>query len=642
MDLSALTSYWWILVILLCIVLYKIILRFLFGMVIVPEDRIGLVTKKFVLFGSNKELPDGRIIAIKGEAGFQGRALAPGLYFWKWVWQYEITFQPFTIIPEGKIGLVLAKDGFPIPTGNILGRRVDCDTFQDAVKFLENGGQRGRQTTYITSGSYRINTLLFTVSITEMIRIGESKVGIVTTLDGKPIEAGQIAGKQIEGHNNFQDFDRFIINGGSRGLQPQVILAGSYNLNPWAVLIEETPMMEIPIGFVGVVISYIGQEGHDLTGVDFKHGNIVEKGYKGVWLEPLGPGKYPINKYIMKVEQVPTTNLVLNWASARSEAHNLDKNLSTITVRSKDGFPFNLDVAQIIHVPTTEAPKVIARFGNMVNLVSQVLEPTIGNYFRNSAQDSDVIAFLSTRKERQESAKAHIKKVLDEYNVNAVDTLIGDISPPDSLMKTLTDRKIAEEQKVTYDTQKRAQETRQGMEKETAIADMQKDIVKAQQSVEIAERTANATVKKAEGDAAGVKLAVGAEAEAIKLRAHGEAEATMARAKAESEATKLKASAQAEQISLTGNAEAGKVLALGKSTAEAYELAVKALGGENFTRYKITEELSKGHIKLIPDILIGSGSSAGNGAGGGSAMDGLLGLKLMEMMDPGKKIKEEK
>ena len=288
--------------------------------------------------------------------------------------------------------------------------------------------------------------------------------------------------------------------------------------------------------------------------------------------------------------------------------------------------------AQIIHVPTTEAPKVIARFGNMVNLVSQVLEPTIGNYFRNSAQDSDVIAFLSSRKERQESAKEHIKKVLDEYNVNAVDTLIGDIVPPDSLMKTLTDRKIAEEQKVTYETQKKAQETRQGMEKETAIADMQKDIVKAQQSVEIAERTANATVKKSEGDATSVKLAVSAEAEATKLRAFAEAEATKARAEAESEAIKLKASAQAEQITLTGNAEAEKILAIGKSTAESYQLAVKALGGENFTRYKITEELSKGHIKLIPDVLIGGGKE-----GGANAIDGLLGLKLMDMIEPNKK-----
>jgi len=625
-------GYWWVLLLILCIALYKIILRFLFGMVIVPEDKIGLVTKKFVLFGDHKELPDGRIIATLGEAGFQAKTLAPGLYFWMWVWQFEVSMEEFTVIPEGKIGLVLSKDGAEIQTGSILAKRVDCDNFQDAEKFLNNGGMRGRQTTYITAGSYRINTMLFNISITDMIRIQESRVGIVTTLDGLPIEAGQIAGKLVDGHNNFQDFDTFLNNRGNRGLQPQVILAGSYNLNPWAVQIEEIPMTEIPIGYVGVVISYIGQEGKDLTGVEFKHGNIVEKGHKGVWLEPLGPGKYPINSYTMKVELVPTTNLVLNWATARSEAHNLDKNLSTITVRSKDGFPFNLDVAQIIHVPTTEAPKVIARFGNMVNLVSQVLEPTIGNYFRNSAQDSDVIAFLSSRKERQESAKEHIKKVLDEYNVNAVDTLIGDIVPPDSLMKTLTDRKIAEEQKVTYETQKKAQETRQGMEKETAIADMQKDIVKAQQSVEIAERTANATVKKSEGDATSVKLAVSAEAEATKLRAFAEAEATKARAEAESEAIKLKASAQAEQITLTGNAEAEKILAIGKSTAESYQLAVKALGGENFTRYKITEELSKGHIKLIPDILIGGGKE-----GGANAIDGLLGLKLMDMIEPNKK-----
>ncbi|TCC88192.1 flotillin family protein [Pedobacter frigiditerrae] len=629
---SLILNYWWVLVALMCIVLYKYILRFLFGMVIVPEDRIGLITKKFVLFGSDKELPDGRIIAVKGEAGFQGKTLAPGLYFGMWFWQYSVTMEQFTIIPEGQIGLIMAKDGAEIPTGNILGQRVDSDNYQDAVKFLENGGQRGRQTAYITSGSYRINTMLFQVSLTNMIRIQESMVGIVTTLDGLPIEANQIAGKLVDGHNNFQDFDAFIKTGGNRGLQPQVILAGSYNLNPWAIQMEEIPMTEIAIGYVGVVISFIGQDGNDLTGADFKHGNIVGKGSKGVWLEPLGPGKYPINKYIMKVELVPTTNLVLNWASARSEAHNLDKNLSTITVRSKDGFPFNLDVAQIIHVPTTEAPKVIARFGNMVNLVSQVLEPTIGNYFRNSAQDSDVIAFLSTRKERQESAKEHIRKVLDEYNVNAVDTLIGDIVPPESLMKTLTDRKLAEEEQKTYQTQKMAQEQRQGMEKETAIADMQKDIVKAQQSVEIAERTASATVKKSEGDAAGVKLAVGAEAEATKMRAHAEAEATKARAQADSEAIKLRASAQAEQISLTGSAEAGKILAVGKSTAEAYELAVKALGGENFTRYKITEELSKGNVKLIPDVLIG-----GNGNNGGSAMDGLLGLKLMELMDPEKR-----
>jgi uncharacterized membrane protein YqiK len=628
METKDLLAFWWVLPIVASLILYKIVLRFFFGMVIVPENKMGLVTKKFVLFGQHKELPDGRIIATNGEAGFQAQTLAPGIYFWKWMWQYEVKMEDFTVIPEGKVGLVLARDGAEILTGSILARKVDSDNFQDAAAFLQNGGCRGRQTSYITAGSYRINTMLFHVTIADMVRIQESMIGIITTLDGQPIDVGQIAGRLVEGHNNFQDFDQFLVHGGNRGLQPQVILSGSYNLNPWAVQVEECRMTEIPIGFVGVVISYIGQDGTDLTGAEFKHGNIVEKGYKGVWSEPLGPGKYAINKYTMKVELVPTTNLVLNWATARSEAHNLDKNLSTITVRSRDGFPFNLDVSQIIHVPNIEAPKVIARFGNMTNLVSQVLEPTIGNYFRNSAQEADVIAFLTTRKERQESAKTHIKRVLDEYNVNAVDTLIGDIVPPDSLMKTLTDRKIAEEQKVTYETQREAQETRQGMEKETAIADMQRQIVTAQQSVEIAERTANAAVKKAEGEASSVKLAVGAESEATKLRAHAEAEALLAKAEAESQSVKLRADAHAQEIALTGDAEAGKILAVGKSTAEAYELAVKALGSENFTRYKITEEIAKGRLKLMPEVLIGGGGGQGN------AMDGMLGLRLLELMDP--------
>jgi uncharacterized membrane protein YqiK len=625
--MASIFSFWWVLLIVLSIVLYKFVLRVFFGMVIVPEDKIGLVTKKFVLFGADKSLPDGRIIATKGEAGFQAQTLAPGLYWGMWIWQYSVDMTSFTIIPEGKIGLVLSKDGKEIPTGRILARKVDSDNFQDATAFLNNGGQKGRQSAFITTGSYRINTFLFEIVMAEQIKIFENMVGIVTALDGDPIPQGQIAGKFVDGHNNFQDFDFFLEKGGNRGLQPQVMLAGSYYINTWAIQIEQNPMTDVPIGYVGVVISYIGEDGKDVTGDTFKHGNIVSKGQRGVWMEPFGPGKYALNKYTTKLEPVPTTNLVLNWANARSESHDLDKNLSTITVRSKDGFPFNLDVAQIIHVPANEAPKVIARFGSMTNLVSQVLEPTIGNYFRNSAQDSDVISFLSTRKERQESAKNHIKAVLDEYNVNAVDTLIGDIVPPDSLMKTLTDRKIAEEEQKTYQTQRMAQEQRQGVEKETAIADMQKEIVKASQSVEIAQRTADATVKKAEGDATSLKLNVNAEAEATKMRANAEAEATKARAGAQAEATKLNASAEAEKISKTGLAEAEKIMAIGKSTAEAYQLQVSAMGGDNFTKYKITEEIGKGNIKVIPDVLI----SGTNGSEGG--ISGLLGMKLMEMMD---------
>jgi uncharacterized membrane protein YqiK len=614
-----------IVTLIIVLTLYKSIFR-LIGIVIVPEDKIGLVTKKFVLFGEHKELPECRIIATKGEAGFQAKTLAPGLYFGMWIWQYDVKLQSLIVIPTGKIGLILAKDGAELETGRILGRKVECDCFQDAVAFIDNGGRKGRQTAIITAGSYRINTFLFTIEITDMISIVENTLGVVTTLDGQSIEEGNIAGKIVHDHNNYQDADAFLNNGGNRGLQQQVILAGSYNFNPWFVKVEQRYLTEIPIGHVGVVISFVGTEGQDLSGVEFKHGNIVAKGHKGVWAEPLGPGKYPINTYIMRVEVVPTTNLVLNWASARTESHQLDKHLSTITVRSKDGFPFNLDVSQIIHIPTTEAPKVIARFGNMNNLVSQVLEPTIGNYFRNSAQDADVISFLTLRKERQESAKEHIGKVLDEYNVFGVDTLIGDIVPPESLMKTLTDRKLAEEHKITYDTQKMAQETRQALEKETAIAEIQAEIVKADQGVLIAEKIADASVKKAHGEANSVRLQSTAEADRLKMIAAAEAEKVKLLAIAESEKVKLLAIAESEMISKTGDAEAGKILAIGKSSAESYKLAVTAMGGDNFTQLKITEAIGKDKIKIIPDVLItGNGGEGPNGP-----ISGLLGLKLME------------
>ena len=132
-----------------------------------------------------------------------------------------------------------------------------------------------------------------------------------------------------------------------------------------------------------------------------------------------------------------------------------------------------------------------------------------------------------------------IGKVLEQYNVYGVDTLIGDIVPPESLMKTLTDRKLAEEQKITYDTEKKAQETRQSLEKETAIAEMQKEIVKADQGVLIAERIADASVKKATGEANSVRLQSTAEGDRLKLLASGEAEKTRLLAKADSEKIEL-------------------------------------------------------------------------------------------------------
>jgi uncharacterized membrane protein YqiK len=556
------------------------------GWVLIRERQVGIVVKKF----GGRSLPPGRLIALAGEAGYQADTLAPGLHFGYFRWQYRIIKVPVTVVPQGEIALVVAADGAAIPAERILGKIVDCDKFQDARKFLANGGEKGRQLGILTAGTYRLNLALFTVitsatasehdmlgSQMRLHHVEPDMVGIVTTLDGQVIEAGEIAGPTVPGHENFQNAQAFLDGAGKRGLQEQILLSGTWNLNPWFVQVEQVPMVQIPIGYVGVVISFVGKAHVDVSGVEFKHGDLVETGHKGVWVTPLYPGKHPINTRVMKVELVPTTNIVLNWAS-RSEAHHYDEKLSSITVRSKDGFAFNLDVAQIIHVGALDAPKVISRVGSMQNLVDHVLQPIVGNYFRNSAQDYTVLDFLSARSHRQTEAAEHIRKAIGAYDVQAIDTLIGDINPPAQLMQTQTERKIAEEQRKTYEMQEAAQKQRQQLVRQTSLADIQHEVVGAEQGVNIAELHANSQVKQATG-----------EAEAVRLRAHGEAEA---------------------------------IRATGQAKAEAYRAGVDSLGAQPYTMMQLMQIVGERNVRIVPDVSV-SGANASPGL-----VDGLLGLMV--------------
>jgi uncharacterized membrane protein YqiK len=549
------------------------------GAVLITEREVGIVIKRF----ASRSLGPGGLVALDGEAGYQVDILAPGLHFGLWRWQYQVLKAPVTVVPQGEIALVIAATGAAMPAQHILGKVVDCDHFL-------NGGEKGRQLGILTAGTYRINTALFHVVTAAtaaehgmtarqllLHRVEPDMVGVVTALDGQPIEAGEIAGPVIQGHDNFQNTQAFLDGNGRRGLQEQILLSGTWNLNPWFVQVEQVPMVQIPIGYVGVVISFVGQAHLDVSGAGFKHGDLVDAGHKGVWVTPLYPGKHPINTRIMKVELVPTTNIVLNWAS-RTEAHNYDAKLSSINVRSKDGFAFQLDVAQIIHVGALDAPKVISRVGSMQNLVDHVLQPIVGNYFRNSAQDYTVLDFLGARSHRQSEAAAHIRAALGAYDVQAIDTLIGDIDPPAVLMQTQTDRKIAEEQRKTYEVQEAAQTQRQQLVRQTSLADIQQQVVGAEQGVNIAELKANAAIKQATGDA-----------ESTRLRALGEAQA----------------------IRATGDAK-----------ASAYRQGVDAVGAQSYTLMQLMQTVGERNVRIVPDVAVsGTGSSTG-------MVDGLLGLLL--------------
>lgn len=566
------------------------------GLVIVGERQVGVVVRRFSFSG--KSLPRGRLVALNGEPGYQADTLAPGWHLGYWTWMYSIVRVPLTIVPQGEIALVVAADGASVPPERILGQVVDCENYQDARKFLTNGGEKGRQLGILTAGTYRINTALFNVITSinarengvapEELRVyvvGPDQVGIVTTLDGKPISEGEIAGLYLPSHDNFQNAQAFIKAGGQRGLQEQVLLSGSWNLNPWFVRVEQVPMTEVPIGYVAVVISFIGKAHEDVSGVDFKHGDLVNVGHKGVWVTPLYPGKHPLNTRVMRVELVPTTNIVLNWAD-RTEIHGYDSRLNSITVRSRDGFAFNLEITQVIHISALEASRVISRVGSMQNLVDHVLEPIVGNYFRNASQEYTVLDFLSARSERQTEAAVHVSRAIRAYDVEAIDTLLGDIIPPAQLMQTLTDRKLAEEQKKTYEVQEMAQVQRQQLVRQTEMANIQEQVVRSEQGVNIADLQAQATIKQAAG-----------EAESIRLRANGEAEAIRAR---------------------------------GQAQASAHQLGAAAMGAQGYTALQLMQEVGKNRVRIIPDVMVGGGA----GGGGGSMVEALLGVVLSNQLAP--------
>jgi len=545
------------------------------GLIVIGEREVGIVTKKF----SAKSLSAGRLIALNGEAGLQADTLPPGWHFGYFPWQYNVQKESVVIIPQDEIGLIIANDGASIPPNRILGKVVESQNFQNARKFLTNGGEKGRQLAILTTGTYRINTALFTIITSpnakahgmtqEQLRvysIQPDRVGIIATLDGTPIEGGEIAGPVISGHENFQNAQIFINAGGRRGLQEQVMLSGSWNLNPWFVQIEQVKMTEVPIGYVGVVISYVGKSEGDISGDAFTHGNLVKRGDKGVWIESLQAGKHPLNTKIMKVELVPTTNIVLNFTARFQGEHGYDSSLSALKLLSFDGFSFELEVFQVIHVGSMDAPKVISRLGSMQNLVDQVLRPIVGNYFRNSAQEYTILDFLTARSDRQAEAAEYVRQALRAYDVQAVDTLIGLISPPLELMQTLTERKIAEEQEKTYMTQRTAEIQRQELVRETALANIQKEVVTAEQGVNIAKLQAAAAIEKANGEA--------------------------------------------ESIRLTGEAK-----------ADAYKAGVNALGSQSYTALQLMQVIGDRQVRVVPDVAV----SGNNGSG---LLDAMMGMFL--------------
>src|SRR5258707_1270049 len=610
------------------------------SVIVIGPAEVGLVVRRFSSRHNTTDTP----IAFSGEAGYQSDVLMPGVRFKLWP-TFTVSKYPWVQVPAGEIGVVISQLGERLPTGaKSAVYRPEFGNFTDLRTFLSNGGQKGVQRPVLPPGTlipiHPVAFLVITATkvyglpidnhiigrgplspesfglTPKQLRVtiiapegDQDLVGIVTTLDGQPLPPADIAGRiggfddiqaleaqasasdseLIEAllgaknqlHNNYQDFQAFLDNGGRIGLQHDPLLYGAYLLNPFLVRVEAARMLVVNQGEVAVIKSYVGLPTLDTSGPEFKFGSIVQPGHRGIWREALRTGKYPLNPRIYAAEKVPTFILTLNWADASSVAHNLDAQLSPIEGKSREGFVFSIDLQVQIHVPDTKAPKVISMVGSMQNLVNEVLQAAVGNHFRNTLQGLEAIRFIETRDAVQAAAFDAVSRYLAAYEVETRGVYIQDVTFPEELVGVLTRREIANQEKATYEQQKEAQTIRIDLEKARGTADMQAALAQAQVSVDINRARADARKAEADGEAAFVELTGAAEGSRRRAIGLGDAAATQA---------------------------------LGLARAKGYEAQTRSLGAGPTAAVAIANAVSEGKITVVPEVLV---------TGGGGAVEGL-------------------
>jgi uncharacterized membrane protein YqiK len=616
------------------VILAVLLIFGLWGLKIIPNNRVGILEKRFSAKGAIK---DG-FIALNGEAGYQPNVLRGGIY-WFMPYQYAVHITPLVTISQGQIGYVFARDGSPLPAMQTLATVIpQGKNFQDVEAFLKNAGQRGPQREILREGVYALNLAQFVIftadgsyylpiSPTEkpifdrmaalihdrdgfrplVIKGADDMVGIVTVHDGPSLQQGEIIAPSIGDssddpenyHNNFQGIEQFLAAGGRRGRQYQALSEGTYYINRLFATVELIPKTVIEVGSVGVVVSYVGERSTDLSGEDYKHGEMVTTGSKGVWSEPMMPGKYAFNTYAGKVIIVPTTNIILKWNKDEIGQHQLDENLSAVELITKDAFEPLLPLSVVIHIDYRKAPLVIQRFGDIKRLVEQTLDPMVAAYFKNIGQTRTLIQLIQERSQIQDQSSQDMKARFQHYNLELEEVLIG--TPASStndrkieeILAQLRDRQIAVEQIETY-TRK---EAAAGKERELRQAESI-----AKQQTALTESEIGITIQSNEGKAA-----------------------------------YQRSLQDAEKIKALAEAEAEQIARLGIARALSIEEQVRAYGGPQYQVLqqaldRFSEAIEKAGVDIVPKMVINNGNGSEGSNGSNSAFEGLMSILLSEKL----------
>ena len=654
-----------------------LVLKFLVGPRFIGNTEVGIVEKTW----GGGHLT-GSIIALHNEPGFQPEVLRGGLHF-KPGYRFRIHRLPLVTIHRGHVGYVFARDGQPlgryseggtttIEAGQTLGRVVNNGDFTDARSFLEAGGQKGPQRAILREGTYAINLAQFVVicgpkeiyyhpvggrdevaainnlaaqiaatdGFSPVVIDGAADlIGIVTVHDGPSLRQGDIIAPTVGDnktdpnyHNNFQDPQAFLSAGGFRGRQYQVLSEGTYWINRLFATVELKPKTHVIVGEVGVVVSYYGERGEDVSGEAFRHGEMCRKGGRGIWDEPLLPGKYAFNPYAGEVIMVPTVNIILKWIATDSGAHKLDASLREIGLITKDAFEPELPLSVVINIDYRKAPNVIQRFGSVKSLIDQSLDPLVSSYFKNQGQQRTLIELIQDRSEIQDMATKEMKTRFAEYDLGLQEVLIGTPhsragdAQIETILNQLRERQVAVEQLETYKKQEDAQAGLRALNEAKAVASRQTDLSNSRVQIDIEVNQADAAAKRAEKDAQRNITIAEADARQTVVRAEAESRQTVMRAKAESERIMLMANAEAESKARTQIAEALGIREVRKAYGSSSIMVKQKMIGQ------IAEALKDTKQPLVPRSVVNLGNGGGEEGGGNNVLAQMLTLLLTDKL----------
>nr|WP_062331952.1 SPFH domain-containing protein [Herbidospora sakaeratensis] len=388
---------------------------------VVPPDQVGLVTAK-----EGRRRGRGQVVGVLsdqardavddfqngadfllggGYQGLQASVLPGGQHYAINPRLFDVTFAPRTEVPQGSIGLVVAKAGQIPSHDRPFCRPVACENFQDGDAFLAGGGEQGRQLALLPGGAvYDINPVLFDVitrnnvdaqgggltsAHLDLVDIPADHVGVVITLAGKI--SGEPLGPVVPGHSQFREPAAFLAAGGHLGVQQETLGEGVYQLNPW---------------FVSVVT-------------------------------------------------VPTRMITLEWSvKTPSDADNYDVELDRLTV-TVQGFAVEMDLTQTLKIPREAAPRLVKEFGGKLispagglgglvkdrkpvqRFVERVLGATVTSYLSRAASETTIGEFLSRHREVSSNLTDEVRKALRRQGVEPIDTSLGLFQPDAELKEEL-------------------------------------------------------------------------------------------------------------------------------------------------------------------------------------------------------------